>query len=99
MASMTDIVAEIVATAQEQVAGLDQINRAVAQIGQVTQQNAASSEESSSAAAELAGQSDDLAGLVATFQVGDSAISAAPLPGDVAPGCLVPDRPRPIARA
>jgi methyl-accepting chemotaxis protein len=51
----------------------------------VTQQNAASSEESSSAAQELASQSEQLAGMVGTFQIdrgrSQGALGALPDPG------------------
>ena len=56
----SDIVAEIAVSARERV------SKAVSQVGQVTQQNAANSEESSSAA-ELSGQSEELAAMVQTF--------------------------------
>ena len=69
VSKVTDIVAEIAASAVEQAAGIDQVNRAVAQMERVTQQNASSSEESSSAAAELSGQSEELAAMVGTFQL------------------------------
>jgi methyl-accepting chemotaxis protein len=67
--TVSDIVAEISATAKEQAAGIDQVGKAVAQVGQVTQQNAANSEESSSAAAELSEQAEQLAAMVGTFQL------------------------------
>ncbi len=66
---VSDIVAEIAASAKEQSAGIDQVNKAVAQMNQVTQGNAASSEESSSAATELSGQAQELAAMVATFRI------------------------------
>ena len=66
---VSNIVAEIAATAKEQSTGIDQVTKAVTQMNQVTQQNAASSEESSSAAAELSGQSKELAAMVATFRI------------------------------
>jgi methyl-accepting chemotaxis protein len=69
VAKVTDIVAEIAASAKEQSAGIEQVNKAVAQMDKVTQQNAANSEESSSAAAELSGQSEELAAMVGAFQL------------------------------
>ncbi|MDQ5984735.1 MAG: hypothetical protein CSYNP_00431 [Syntrophus sp. SKADARSKE-3] len=44
-AKVVDLMAEIAAASQEQSQGIDQINRAMAEINQVTQQNAASAEE------------------------------------------------------
>jgi methyl-accepting chemotaxis protein len=66
---VTDIVAEIAAAAREQSTGIGQVNEAVAEMDKVTQQNAASAEESSSAASELSGQSEELAAMVASFQL------------------------------
>ncbi len=51
-----EFLAEISAASQEQVQGVEQVNRAVQQIESVTQQNAASAEESASAAEELSAQ-------------------------------------------
>jgi methyl-accepting chemotaxis protein len=66
---VTDIVAEISASAKEQAGGIDQVNRAVTDMNKVTQQNAANSEESSSAAAELSSQSEELASMIGAFQL------------------------------
>ncbi len=66
---VTDIVAEISASAKEQSVGIDQVNRAVTDMNRVTQQNAANSEESSSAAAELSSQSEELAAMIGAFQL------------------------------
>jgi methyl-accepting chemotaxis protein len=65
----SDIVAEIAAGAHEQATGIEQVTKAAADIGNVTQENAASSEEASSAAAELSSHSDELAAMVGTFQL------------------------------
>jgi methyl-accepting chemotaxis protein len=66
---VTDIVAEISASAKEQSGGIDQVNRAVNDVNKVTQQNAANSEESSSAASELSSQSEELAAMIGGFQL------------------------------
>jgi methyl-accepting chemotaxis protein len=66
---VTDIVAEISASAKEQSAGIDQVNKAVTDMNKVTQQNAANSEESSSAASELSSQSEELASMIGGFQL------------------------------
>ena len=66
---VTDIVAEISASAKEQSGGIEQVNRAVTDMNRVTQQNAANSEESSSAAAELSSQSEELAAMIGGFQL------------------------------
>jgi methyl-accepting chemotaxis protein len=69
VSKVADIVAELSASAKEQAQGIAQVTQAVAQMDRVTQGNAASSEESSSAAAELAGQAEELAAIVAAFQL------------------------------
>jgi methyl-accepting chemotaxis protein len=69
VSKVTDIVSEIAAAAEEQTSGIDQVNKAVVEMDKVTQQNAASAEESSSAASELSGQAEELAAMVATFQL------------------------------
>ena len=67
--TVTEIVSEIAAAAREQTAGIDQVSGSVGEMERVTQQNAASAEESSSAASELSAQAEELAAMVATFQL------------------------------
>jgi Methyl-accepting chemotaxis protein len=57
---VTDIVAEIAAASQEQSAGIDQVNHAVMQMDEVTQQNAALVEEAAAAARAMQEQADEL---------------------------------------
>jgi methyl-accepting chemotaxis protein len=83
---VSGIIAEIAATAKEQTVGIDQVTRAVMQMNQVTQQNAASSEEASSAAAELSGQSEELAAMVGTFQLQASGAKAPRVPKPITHG-------------
>jgi len=66
---VTDIMAEITAASQEQTAGIEQINGAVAQMDQVTQQNAALVEEASAAAASLQDEASALAHTVGAFKL------------------------------
>jgi methyl-accepting chemotaxis protein len=98
---VTDIVAEITASAKEQVQGIAQVNTAVAQMDKVTQQNAANSEESSSAAQELSAQSEELAAMVGTFQLERAVASAARVsaPAVRATARSAPSRPAPAAPA
>ncbi|MGI3902155.1 MAG: methyl-accepting chemotaxis protein [Janthinobacterium lividum] len=63
-------VAEIAASAQEQASGLDQVNIAINQMDQVTQQNAAMVEESTAASRALATETEELMRLIGHFQVG-----------------------------
>jgi methyl-accepting chemotaxis protein len=75
---VTDIIAEIAAASQEQTAGIDQVNRAVTQMDQVTQANAAQTEELSSTAQALAEQARELQGLVGRFKLADGAPVSSP---------------------
>ncbi|MBP6765701.1 MAG: hypothetical protein KA141_11925 [Rubrivivax sp.] len=75
---VSDIIGEISAAAAEQSAGISQVNQAVAVLDQMTQQNAALVEESAAAAESLKDQSRQLAGAVASFQLGASATGTAP---------------------
>jgi methyl-accepting chemotaxis protein len=67
---LNSLVSEIAASAQEQATGLGQVNAAVNQMDQVTQQNAAMVEQSTAASHSLAGESESLAKLIAQFQIG-----------------------------
>jgi methyl-accepting chemotaxis protein len=57
---VTDLVAEIAASSNEQAQGISEINIGLGQIDQVTQQNTANAEQSAAAAEELASQSGEL---------------------------------------
>ncbi|WP_310633668.1 methyl-accepting chemotaxis protein [Paraburkholderia sp.] len=62
------IMGEIASAATEQSTGIDQVNLAVAQMDQVTQQNAALVEQAAAAAASLEDQARRLASAVAVFR-------------------------------
>ncbi|HEU0230196.1 MAG TPA: methyl-accepting chemotaxis protein [Burkholderiaceae bacterium] len=66
---VTDIVGEISAASREQTIGIEQVNVALSQMDQVTQQNAALVEEASAASDSLREQAASLADLVATFRL------------------------------
>jgi methyl-accepting chemotaxis protein len=84
---VNDLIAEISAATVEQTSGIGQINDAVTQLDQVTQQNAALVEESAAAADSLRTQADLLVQAVATFRTtGErraAAQAAAPRPQPV----------------
>ena len=63
------IVSEMATSSKEQAAGVSKVSVAVSEMEKVTQQNAASAEESSSAASELNAQAEELAALVAGFEL------------------------------
>ena len=64
---VTDIMGEISAASHEQSSGIEQVNRAVSQMDEVTQQNAALVEQAAAAAASMADQARELKAAVAVF--------------------------------
>ena len=79
--SVTDIMGEISAASAEQSAGIEQINMAVVQMDQVTQQNAALVEEAAAASASMQEQALSLAKAVGVFTLDSAtrpALAAAP---------------------
>ncbi|WP_081884820.1 methyl-accepting chemotaxis protein [Paraburkholderia kururiensis] len=83
---VTDIMGEIAAASEEQSSGISQVGRAVTQMDEVTQQNAALVEEATAAAASLQDQAARLREAVSAFRV-DGAAAASGLVSsvDVAP--------------
>lgn len=67
---VTDLIGEITASANEQRDGFAQVNQAVNQLDQMTQQNAALVEESSAAANSMNDQAQRLLQTMASFNVG-----------------------------
>jgi len=65
----SDLVQEISAASEEQSTGVSQINTAMNQLNQITQQNASSSEELAATAEEMSGQAAQLQNLMAFFKV------------------------------
>jgi len=66
---VTDIMGEISAGAAAQSRGIDDVNQAVTQVDDMTQQNAALVEESAAAAESLREQAQRLAQVVSRFRV------------------------------
>ncbi|MBP1473714.1 cache domain-containing protein [Frateuria sp. MAH-13] len=73
---VTDIVAEIAAASHEQSSGIEQVNRAVMQMDEVTQQNAALVEEAAAAARAMQDQADALERQVRYFRIPGTAAQA-----------------------
>ncbi len=67
---VADIVADIAAASQEQASGIDQVNGAISQMDEMTQQNAALVEESAAAGHALEEQSRELNRLMGFFHTG-----------------------------
>ncbi len=75
---VTDIVAEIAAASQEQSAGIDQVNHAVMQMDEMTQQNAALVEEAAAAARAMHERAEALQRQMTFFRLDDGRAAAAP---------------------
>ena len=78
VAEIDALVGEIAASANEQSNGLAQVNTAVNQMDQVTQQNAAMVEESTAASHSLSTEAESLAASAARFRVGIVAADTRP---------------------
>jgi len=70
---VADIMSEITAASQEQSAGIGEINQAITQMDEMTQQNAALVEQAAAAAESMQEQAALLAEAVAAFKLDDSA--------------------------
>ncbi|QDZ26915.1 methyl-accepting chemotaxis protein [Noviherbaspirillum sp. UKPF54] len=68
---VTDIMGEISVASKEQTDGIEQVNQAIAQMDEVTQQNAALVEEAAAAAASLQEQAVNLSHVVSVFKLND----------------------------
>ena len=77
---VSDIIGEITAASGEQSDGIGQVNVAVTQLDQMTQQNAALVEESAAAAESLKDQAQRLAQVIQIFKLEASAQAALPAP-------------------
>ena len=64
-----DIMSEIAAASQEQSTGIEEVNRAISQMDEVTQQNAALVEEAAAAAASMQEQATNLMKEVSAFKL------------------------------
>ena len=106
VAQIDALVNDIAASAQEQSTGLGQVNAAVNQMDQVTQQNAAMVEESTAACHALATEAEELAKSVSRFVVSQklatrakpavqTAVMASPVP---APKPVVQAAPKPAPK-
>jgi methyl-accepting chemotaxis protein len=74
---VTDIVAEIAAASHEQSSGIDQVNKAVMQLDELTQQNAALVEQASAASQAMAEQARQLNERMSAYRVNGDAMALA----------------------
>jgi methyl-accepting chemotaxis protein len=75
---VTDISAEIAAASQEQSSGIEQVNKAVMQMDQTTQQNAALVEQAAAASQAIVEQAKALNAVIARYNVDKGTSAAAP---------------------
>ncbi|MGS1011959.1 methyl-accepting chemotaxis protein [Achromobacter anxifer] len=94
---VTDIMGEISAASEEQSSGIDQVNRAVSQMDEVTQQNAALVEEAAAAAGSLQEQAQRLAEAVSVFKINAGEVIEVPAQ-QLAAQRSAPRMPAPPAR-
>ncbi|CAM2924758.1 methyl-accepting chemotaxis protein [Janthinobacterium lividum] len=73
---VTDIMGEISMASGEQLSGIEQVNAAIVQMEQVTQQNAALVEQASTAAASMQQRATLLSGTVGIFKLSRDQVSA-----------------------
>jgi methyl-accepting chemotaxis protein len=92
----SDIVAEIAAACQEQARGIDQVNKAITSLDQVTQQNAALVEEAASAAESLSEEAQHLDQMMSNYQIASGSGSPSPVMQSSVHSPVMP-RPEPSA--
>ena len=66
---VSDIIAELAASSREQLSGIEQVNRAVSQLDQMTQQNAALVEQASAASNSMAGRSHAMSEMLERYRL------------------------------
>ena len=93
---VTDIMGEIAAASDEQSSGIGQVNQAVSQMDEVTQQNASLVEQAAAAAASLQEQVETLAQAVSVFRIRGEAAARGPaeptLGAPARPALLLPGK-------
>ncbi|WP_171816239.1 methyl-accepting chemotaxis protein [endosymbiont of unidentified scaly snail isolate Monju] len=92
-----DIVAEISAASAEQAAGIDQVNRAVNAMDEVTQQNAALAEETAAASQAMSENAREMRNVLAFFKGVKVTPVAAPSSSPAPRPSVQPPPPRPAA--
>jgi methyl-accepting chemotaxis protein len=75
---VTDVMAEIASSSREQASGIEQVNKAITMMDDVTQQNAALVEEASAAAQALTEQASGLTQLISRYRVEETSVEQAP---------------------
>jgi methyl-accepting chemotaxis protein len=96
---VTKIVTDIATASTEQSASIDEVNRALAQVDEVTQQNSAIVEENAATAKTLAHQANVMNDRVGAFRVEDRASAARLSDPTIPPSATLTARPRAAAAA
>ncbi|MCS0629618.1 methyl-accepting chemotaxis protein [Telluria mixta] len=100
---VADIMGEISAASQEQTDGIGQVQLAISQMDQTTQQNAALVEEAAAASEQLREQAAKLSQTVSVFRLGGAHDRPVPVPAvqprQAAPAIAPPVRKKPVAPA
>lgn len=91
---VADIITEITAASVEQSTGIEEVNSAIAQMDEVTQQNAALVEENTAASQSLVKQAENLDALMRFFTVDEAANDS-----DSEPQRMITQQPKPKAIA
>jgi len=96
IAEVNGVISDIAGSAREQAAGIGEVNTAIAQMDQMTQQNAAMAEQATATTHALAKESESLAAMIGRFRVGhmeqEARTPRAPQPArrPVTPGATPP---------
>ncbi len=97
---VSDLISDIAAATEEQSGGIEEVNRAIAELDEITQQNAALAEEIASASESAVENTEMMGDALAFFNGGGrtmgvsarpSALSAAPAHRDSAPAPVISD--------
>jgi len=95
---VADIMSEITAASAEQSAGIEEVNRAITHMDEMTQQNSALVEESAAAAESLKEMAVKLAEAVAAFKLAESHAAAAAVRAAPHPATVPAPAPAPAVR-
>jgi len=79
VAQVGEIVAQIANASAEQTAGIDQVNQAVSQMDDITQQNAALAEQAAASSISMHDQSTNMSKLLGFFKINSKAASSQPV--------------------
>ena len=90
VAKVGDIVAHIASASSEQSSGIEQVNQAVAQMDDITQQNAALAEQAAAGSIAMSEQSTNMTQLLSFFRVNSKGASAMSGPAGRSKSSVVP---------